>query len=152
MYASGKCSGEFAYSAGSHDHLMLSIAIKIQISLCWHYFMNFLYHVDLHIEFKYYEGCSNMNASSFITFFTYMLRQNAIPFWKELFLAFQMAPNIKKHTQFFSSYRPLYKGRSSILNIFWIKLQHTCWYLCGYSVISLLIWDKMTPNFSCKAK
>ena len=23
-----------------------------------------------------YEGCSNMNASSFITFFTYMLRQN----------------------------------------------------------------------------
>ena len=27
-----------------------------------------------------YEGCSNMNASSFITFFTYMLRQNIIPF------------------------------------------------------------------------
>ena len=23
-----------------------------------------------------YEGCSNMNASSFITFFTYMLQQN----------------------------------------------------------------------------
>ena len=39
-----------------------------------------------------YEGCSNMNASSFITFFTYMLRQNVIPFWKELFVAFQMAP------------------------------------------------------------
>ena len=44
-----------------------------------------------------YEGCSNMNASSFITFFTYMLRQNVIPFWKELFVAFKMAPNLKKH-------------------------------------------------------
>ena len=29
-----------------------------------------------------------MNASSFITFFTYMLRQNVIPFWKVLFIAF----------------------------------------------------------------
>ena len=27
-----------------------------------------------------YMGCSNMNASSFISFITYMLRQNAIPF------------------------------------------------------------------------
>ena len=42
-----------------------------------------------------YEGCSNMNASSFITFFTYMLRQNTIPFWKELFVALKMVPNIK---------------------------------------------------------
>ena len=65
-----------------------------------------------------YEGCSNMNASSFITFFTFMPRQNVIPFWKELFLAFQMAPNVKKHSLFFSSYRPLYKGRSSILKFF----------------------------------
>ena len=32
-------------SAGSNDPLMLSIAIKIKISLCWHYFMNFLYHI-----------------------------------------------------------------------------------------------------------
>ena len=37
-------------SARSPDPLMLSIAIKI--SLCWHYFMNFLYHV--YIEIKYY--------------------------------------------------------------------------------------------------
>ena len=36
-----------------------------------------------------------MNASSFITFFTYMLRQNIIPFWKELFVAFKLAPTIK---------------------------------------------------------
>ena len=39
-------------SAGSPDSLMLSIAIKIKISLCWHYFMNFLYHV--YVEIKYY--------------------------------------------------------------------------------------------------
>ena len=32
-----------------------------------------------------------MNASS-----TYTLRQNVIPFWKELFVAFKMAPNLKK--------------------------------------------------------
>ena len=42
-----------------------------------------------------------MNASSFITFFTYMLRQNGIPFWKELFVAFKMVPKIKKHTLYF---------------------------------------------------
>ena len=57
-----------------------------------------------------YEGCSNMNASSFITFFTYMLRQNGIPFWKEPFVAFKMAPKIKKHALYFSSNRPLYKA------------------------------------------
>ena len=56
-----------------------------------------------------YEGCSNMNASSFITFFKYMLRQNVISFQKELFAAIKMAPNIKKHSLYFSSYRRLYK-------------------------------------------
>ena len=65
-----------------------------------------------------YEGCSNMNASSFITFFTYMLRQNVIPFVKELFVAFKMAPKIKKHSLYFSSYRRLYKGHSCILKFF----------------------------------
>ena len=84
-----------------------------------------------------YEGCSNMNASSFITFFTYMLWQNGIPFLKELFVAFKMAPNIKKHLLFFSSYRPLYKSRSSILKFFWSKLQQTFGCTCGYSAISL---------------
>ena len=44
-----------------------------------------------------YEGCSNMNASSFITFFTCMLQQIGIPFWKELFVAFKMAPNINNN-------------------------------------------------------
>ena len=65
-----------------------------------------------------YEGCSNMNASSFITFFIHMLRQNVIPFWKELFVAFKMAPNIKKLSLYFSSYGRLYKGHSCILEFF----------------------------------
>ena len=59
---------------------------------------------------SYYEGCSNMNASSFITFFIYMLRQHSIRFWKEIFVAFKMAPNIKKHSLYFSNYRRLYKA------------------------------------------
>ena len=84
-----------------------------------------------------YEGCSNMNASGFITFFTYMLRQNVIPFWKELFVAFKMAPNIKKHSLYFSSYRRLYKDHSCILKSFLSKLQCTFWYMGGYSVITL---------------
>ena len=57
-----------------------------------------------HLKIITYEDCSNMNTSSFITFFTYMLRQNVIPFWKELFVVFKMAPNIKKHSLYFSSY------------------------------------------------
>ena len=65
-----------------------------------------------------YEDCSNMNASSFITFFTYMLRQNVIPFWNELFVVFRMASNVKKHSLYFSSYRRLYKGHSCILKFF----------------------------------
>ena len=70
----------------------------------------------IHFFVKYYEGCSNMNASSFITFFTYMLRQNVIPFWKELYVAFKkMTPTIKLHSLYFSSYRPLYKGHSCTL-------------------------------------
>ena len=60
-----------------------------------------------------------MNESSFITFLMYMLKQTVIPFWKELFVAFKMTPNIKKHSLFFSGYRPLYKGRSSILKFFY---------------------------------
>ena len=45
------------------------------------------------LSFLTYEGCSNMNASNFITFFTYMLRYNAISFWKELYLR-----NLLTHT------------------------------------------------------
>ena len=78
-----------------------------------------------------YEGCSNMNTSSFIAFFIYVLQQNVMLFWKELFVAVKMASNIKKHSLYFSSYRPLYKGHSCILNFFWRKLQCTFCYMCG---------------------
>ena len=81
--------------------------MKIEIDLIYH-------QNRIHV----YEGCSNMNASSFITFIKYMLQQNAIPFWKELFVTFEMAPNIKKHSLYLSSYRRLYKGHSSIPKFF----------------------------------
>ena len=50
-----------------------------------------------------------------------MLRLNAIPFWKELFVVFKMAPNIKTHSLYFSSDRPLYKGHNCILKFFEAK-------------------------------
>ena len=45
-----------------------------------------------------YEGCSNVNASSFITFFTYMLRQNGKRFRKGQYVTFKLAPDLKKNT------------------------------------------------------
>ena len=62
-----------------------------------------------------YEGCSNMNASSFITLFTYMLRQNGKRFYKELYITFKLAPNVKKNTVYLSSYSPSNEGHVSIL-------------------------------------
>ena len=62
-----------------------------------------------------YEGCSNMNASSFITFFTYMLRQNGKRFYKGPYVTFELAPNLKKYTLFLSSYSSLSEGHASIL-------------------------------------
>ena len=62
-----------------------------------------------------YEGCSNMNASSFITFYTYMLRQNGKRFYKVLYVTFKLAPVQKKNTVYLSSYSPLIGGHVSIL-------------------------------------
>ena len=62
-----------------------------------------------------YEGCSNMNASSFITFFTYMLRQNGKRFCKELYVTFKLAPYLKKNTVYLSGNSPLNEGHVSIL-------------------------------------
>ena len=62
-----------------------------------------------------YEGCSNMNASGFITFFTYMLRQNGKRFHKGLYVTFKVAPDQKKNTVYLSSYSPLNKGHVCIL-------------------------------------
>ena len=61
------------------------------------------------------EGCSNMNASSFITFFTYMLRQNGTRFYTGLYVNFKLAPDLKKNTVYLSSYSPLNEGHISIL-------------------------------------
>ena len=70
--------------------------------------------------FSSYEGCSNMNASSFIassfiTFLKYMLRQNGKRFYKGLYVTFKLAPDLKKNTVYFSSYSPLNEGHVSIL-------------------------------------
>ena len=62
-----------------------------------------------------YEGCSNMNASSFITFVTYMLRQNGICYYKGLYVTFKLALDLKKNTVYLSSYIPLNEGHLSIL-------------------------------------
>ena len=62
-----------------------------------------------------YEGCSNMNASGFITFFTYMLRQNGKRFYKGLYVTFKVAPDLKKNTVYLSSYIPLNEGHVCIL-------------------------------------
>ena len=73
-----------------------------------------LTHVNI-CEKTFYEGCSNMNASSFITFVTYMLRQNGKRFYKGLYVTFKLAPNRKKNTIYLSSYSPLNEGHFSIL-------------------------------------
>ena len=62
-----------------------------------------------------YEGCSNMNASSFITLVIYMLRQNGIRFYKALYVTFKLAQGLKKNTVYLSSYSPLNEGHFSIL-------------------------------------
>ena len=64
-----------------------------------------------------YEGCSNMNESSFITFVTYMLRLNGIRFYKGLYVTYKLAPDLKQNTLYLSSYRPLNEGHFSILTI-----------------------------------
>ena len=56
-----------------------------------------------------------MNATSFITFIAYMLRQTGIPYYKGLPATFKLAPDIKKNAIFLSSYSPLNKGRSYTL-------------------------------------
>ena len=71
-----------------------------------------LSHLNIH---ECYEGCSNMNASSFISFFTYMLQENGKRFYKGLYVIFELAPDIKKNTVYLSSYSPLNEGHVSIL-------------------------------------
>ena len=56
-----------------------------------------------------------MNASSLITFFTYMLRQNSERFYKGLYVTLKLAPDLKKNTVYLSIYNPLNEGHVSIL-------------------------------------
>ena len=56
-----------------------------------------------------------MNASSFITFITYMLRQNGIRFYKGLYVTFKLAQDLKKNTVYLLSYSRLNEGHFSIL-------------------------------------
>ena len=65
--------------------------------------------------FVTYEGCSNMNPSSFITFFTYMLQQNGKRIYKGLYVTFKLAPDLRKNTVYLSSYSPLNEGHVIIL-------------------------------------
>ena len=60
------------------------------------------------------EDCSNMNASSFITFVTYMMRQNGIRFYKGLYVTFKLTPDLKKNTVYLSRYSPLNEGYSLV--------------------------------------
>ena len=62
-----------------------------------------------------YEGCSNMNASSVITFDTYLLQRNGIRFYKDLYVTFKLAPDLNTNTVYISSYSPLDEGFFSIL-------------------------------------
>ena len=56
-----------------------------------------------------------MNASGFITFFTYKLRQNGKRFYKGPYVTFKMVPDQKKNTVYLSSYIPLNEGHVCIL-------------------------------------
>ena len=56
-----------------------------------------------------------MNASSFITLFIYMLRQNGKRFYRGLYVTFKLAPDLKKNTVHLSSYSPLNEGHVSVL-------------------------------------
>ena len=70
---------------------------------------------ELSLSLNEYEGCSNMNASGFITFFTYMLRQSGKRFYKGLYVTFKVALDQKKNTVNLSSYSPLNEGHVCIL-------------------------------------
>ena len=56
-----------------------------------------------------------MNASSFITFFAYIVQQNGKRFNKEQYVTFKLAQDLKKSTVYLSSYSPLNEGHVNIL-------------------------------------
>ena len=52
-----------------------------------------------------------------------MLRQNGIRLYKELYVTFKLAPDLKQNIVYLSSYRPLNVGHFSILTN--SMLEHT---------------------------
>ena len=66
-----------------------------------------------------------MNASSVITFVTYMLRQNVIRFYKRLYVTFKQVPDLKKNTIYLSSYSLLNEGQFNILINSMLNFEHT---------------------------
>ena len=56
-----------------------------------------------------------MNASSFITFFTYYAMTNGKCFHKGLYATFKLASDLKKNTVYLSSYSPSNEGHVNIL-------------------------------------
>ena len=66
-----------------------------------------------------------MNASGFITFFTYMLRQNGKRFYKGLYVSFKVAPDLEKNTLNLSSYSPLNEGHVCILTNLMLRIYTT---------------------------
>ena len=58
-----------------------------------------------------------MNASSFITFVTYMLRLNGMRFYKGLYVTFKLAPDRKQNTFTYRIIAPSNEGQYSILTI-----------------------------------
>ena len=94
-------------------HTFIQLSVKEIISFkCTGYHYNIVMHI---LSIVQYEGCSNMNANSFITFFTYALRQNGKRFYKGLYVTFKLAQNLNKNTVYLTSYSPSNEGHVSIL-------------------------------------
>ena len=63
-----------------------------------------------------------VQTSSFVTFITYMLLQNVIPFSKELFVAYKMAPDIKKNSLYFRDTDAYIKA----ISVYWSFSEANC--------------------------
>ena len=96
-----------------------------------------------------------MNADSFITFYTYILRENVIRFQRELLADFKLAPGIKKHTMYFLSYSHKYEGHSCIpkfyeanCNTRFVACADIVSYLCKFKTNWHQILDATFVTFS----
>ena len=62
-----------------------------------------------------------MKASSFITFVTYMLRQNGKRFYKRLYVTFKIGTRPKENTVYLSRYSLLNEVHFSIVTILMLR-------------------------------